>query len=80
METWWFTYHRIDKFDTVILRGVVACGDHDTDCSIALLRTKTCNHADGKHDMVKPSRTMCWHVSTRAVVFWCSDYAGGTGS
>ena len=54
VEAYWLAYHRIDQFNTVIFRGVVACGDHDADRSIALLGPKTGDHADGEHDMVEP--------------------------
>jgi hypothetical protein len=37
----------------------VACCNHDADCSIALLGTKTGNHADGEHDMIKAVGTVC---------------------
>ena len=53
-----FAYHRINKLDTVIFGGVVACCNHDTDRSIALLGTETGNHADSEHDMIKAADTV----------------------
>jgi hypothetical protein len=53
-----FAYHRVNKFDTVIIGGVVACCDHDADRSIALLGTETSNHADGEHDVTKAVGTV----------------------
>jgi hypothetical protein len=58
-----FAYHRIDKFYTVIFGGVVACRNHDTNRSIALLGTEARDHSDSEHDMIEAICTIVWLVS-----------------
>jgi hypothetical protein len=58
LEQFRITYHRIDEFDTIVFGGVVACCNHDTDCSIALLGTETGDHSDGEHDMIEAVLTI----------------------
>lgn len=65
MKSWLcLAYHRIDKFDTVVFSRIVASRDHHTDGCIALFGTKTSDHANSKHDMVKSICSVMLSVST----------------
>lgn len=47
-------HHRIDQLDAIVLGGIMAGSDHDTNPLAAeLLRTQSCKQAHAKHDGVE---------------------------